>query len=48
MINAVIAVYRAIRVRPHCDRRNGIHSWACALAGPVTKSRCDFDFPIDD
>lgn len=26
------ALYRRNPVRPHCDRRNGVHAWTCRFA----------------
>jgi hypothetical protein len=34
MINLLIAIYRANPVRPHCDSKNGIHTFLCKAIMP--------------
>jgi hypothetical protein len=32
VIRALVAIYRANSLRPHCDRARGRHAWTCRLA----------------
>ena len=54
MLNFMIRVYRANPYRPHCDSRNGIHTFLCRFTGmsrPAPGARCplsageECDFP---
>lgn len=48
MIAFMIALYRAIPVRPHCDARAGNHVWGCRTLGLAPDWCKDLPGPIPD